>query len=136
MRAPLLFRIAAGLLILFGLAHTVGFLSFRPPSAAGLAVRWGMEHVRFGANHSYGDFYRGFGLYIAAAMALAAGLAWWLGGLARTMPRVTVVPGMMLAGFQLCGLVLTLLYFGPPQMIFSAAVLLVLAAATWQAAQA
>ncbi len=134
MRASLLFRIAAVLLILFGIGHTVGFLSFRPPSAAGLAVWWGMGHVRFGANYSYGDFYRGFGLYITAAMALAAGFTWWLGGVARATPRLAVVPAVMLSLFQLCGLVLTLLYFGPPQVAFSAAVLATLGAATWRAA--
>lgn len=135
MRASLIFRIAAVLLILFGATHTAGFLSFRPTSPGGLAVWWGMEHVRFGANHSYGDFYRGFGLYITAAMLLAAGFAWWLGRVARTEPRLTFAPGLMLTLFLLSGLMLALIYFGLPQAVFSLAVLSASALATWRAAR-
>jgi hypothetical protein len=38
MNATLLYRIAAGLFILFAIGHTSGFLSFRPSTGEGLAV--------------------------------------------------------------------------------------------------
>ncbi len=68
MRPALLYRIASVLFVLFALGHTFGFLSFKPPSAEGLAVRDAMNNVHFqigGANLSYGSFYTGFGLYVS-----------------------------------------------------------------------
>ena len=37
MSATLLYRIAAGLLLLFAVGHTLGFLGFKPASVEGLA---------------------------------------------------------------------------------------------------
>ena len=68
MKAIWLYRTAAVLLILFAAGHTFGFLNFKAPTAEGVAVFDAMNHVRFtarGATYSYGDFYRGFGLYIS-----------------------------------------------------------------------
>jgi hypothetical protein len=42
MSATILFRIASVVFLLFALGHTVGFLSFKPPTAEGLAVRTAM----------------------------------------------------------------------------------------------
>lgn len=47
MTATLPYRIAAGVLLLFAVGHTLGFLTFRPASAEGLAVYDAMNSVRF-----------------------------------------------------------------------------------------
>ena len=52
MNATILYRIAAVLLILFAVGHTLGFLSFKPASAEGQAVRDAMNSVRFDFNGS------------------------------------------------------------------------------------
>jgi hypothetical protein len=125
-RAPVLFRIAAVLFALFALAHTAGFLGFRPRTPEGLAVWHAMETVPIAGTRTYRSFYVGFGLFISAAMLLAAAFCWWLGGLAKTSPRETLAPAIMLALFQAAGLAITFAYFGAPQIAFAAAILLTL----------
>ena len=59
-----LYRASAVLFVVFAVAHTVGFLTFTPPSQDGVSVRDAMERVQFtvaGSTFSYGAFYRGFG---------------------------------------------------------------------------
>src|SRR5438552_18678236 len=90
MKAIWLYRTAAVLLILFAAGHTFGFLNFKAPTAEGVAVFDAMNHVRFtarGATYSYGDFYRGFGLYISVYLLFSAFLAWHLGSQAQTLPQ-------------------------------------------------
>jgi len=90
MKATLLFRIAAVLLLLFATGHTIGFLSFTPPTPEGVAVRDAMSNVHFQVRNnslSYGGFYRGFGLFVTAYLLFSAFLAWQLGSLVVTYPR-------------------------------------------------
>lgn len=92
MSATLLYCIAAVLLLLFAVGHTVGFMGFKPASPEGLAVRDAMNSVRFefkGASHSYGGFYTGFGLTVTAYLVFSAFLAWHL---LRSQPGV-LLPG-------------------------------------------
>jgi hypothetical protein len=49
MSATLLFRIASIVFLLFALGHTFGFLSFKPPTAEGLAVQKAMNAYEGGA---------------------------------------------------------------------------------------
>jgi len=87
MKATLLYRIASVLFVLFAAGHTFGFLSFKPPTAEGLAVRDAMNNVHFGANLSYGGFFVGFGLYVSLYLLFSACVAWHLGGLAGRLPQ-------------------------------------------------
>jgi hypothetical protein len=122
MRGSLYFRIAAVVNLLFALGHTAGFLSFSPKSPEGQAAMKAMA-VAFnedGARYSYEGFYKGFGLSCTLAMLLIAGLSWWLGGLAKATPRATITPGVALIAYQIGGLVLALLFFPLPAMVFSA----------------
>ena len=67
MTATLLYRIAAVVLLLFAAGHTFGFLKFQPPTPEGVAVRDAMDNVQFklgSRSYTYGDFYRGFGLFV------------------------------------------------------------------------
>jgi len=86
MKATVWFRASAVVMLLFGVLHTIGFLSFRPPSAEGMAVWNGMNNVSFtvnGGTYSYGHFYRAFGLSITAAQLFGAWVLWILGGMAK-----------------------------------------------------
>ncbi len=124
MSATILFRIAAIVFLLFALGHTFGFLTFKPPTAQGLAVRKAMSDVEFkvgGSNLSYGRFYRGFGLSCTVSMLFLAILCWQLGALAAVHPRAIVGVAWSLFGVQVVGVVLSVKYFGLPPAIFSAA---------------
>jgi hypothetical protein len=137
MRPGLFFRIAAIVNLLFAAGHTVGFLTFQPKSAAGqaairaMAVLFSEDGTRF----SYAGFYKGFGLSCTLAMLLTAIWSWWLGGLAKTAPRTTIAPGVALIAYQIGGLVLAVLYFPAPAVVFSAVLLLLYAVAVAGAAR-
>ncbi len=110
----LIYRITAGWLTLFGVLHTYGFLSFRPPSADGLAVFTAMNAVHFavkGTSYSYGNFYEGFGLMLSVYLFFSAFVSWQLAGMkARSI-------AWALCAVQVAGIALSLHYFGPPQAI-------------------
>ena len=134
MTATRLYRIAALVFVLFAAGHTYGFLSLRAPSAEGRADYDSMNTVRFevhGRSYSYGGFYRGFGLSCTVAMLLSAFLSWHLGHLARVAPAAAGFMGWAFCLLQLPGMVFSFLYFGPPPMVFSLLVALLLAGAAW-----
>ena len=81
-----------------------------------MAVVFSEDGTRF----SYDGFYTGFGLSCTLAMLLITIWSWWLGNLARTMPRATIAPGAALMAYQIGGLVLAVLYFPAPAIMFSA----------------
>jgi len=122
MRPTLLLRIAAIVNLLFAAGHTIGFLSFRPTSAEGQAAAKALAVVftEDGSRFSYIGFYRGFGLICTLAMLLIAAWSWWLGDLAKLAPKATMPPLVMLLLYQLGGLVLAVLYFPVPAILFSA----------------
>jgi hypothetical protein len=122
MKAALLYRIAAVLFVLFAAGHTFGFLNFKPPTAAGLAVRDAMNSVHFGANMSYGGVFIGFGLYISVYLLFSACVAWHLAGLAEKLPRAIGALDWTFFAVQLAGLALSCIYFAAPPAIFSALV--------------
>ena len=138
MRPSMFYRIAAIINLLFAVGHTIGFLSFQPKAPEGQAAVRAMAIVftEEGTRFSYADFYKGFGLNIGLAMLLVAVLSWWLGGLARTSPRVTIVPGAALLAYHIGVVVLALLFFPVPPVIFSAALALLYAIALAGAARA
>src|SRR5215469_7399645 len=134
MSATLLYRIAAFVFVLFALGHTYGFLSLRVPSAEGRAVYDAMNTVHFGLQgrtYTYGGFYRGFGLSATVSMVFWAFLSWHLGQLARSAPSAIGGLGWAFFAVQLAGVVLSFLYFGPPAMVFSALVAVIVGAAAW-----
>jgi hypothetical protein len=129
MRATILFRIASIVFLLFALGHTIGFLSFKPPTTEGLAVREAMSNVLFkvgSSELSYGGFYRGFGQSCTVSMLLLAILCWQLGVLATANPRAIAGVAWSLFGVQVVGVVLSSKYFGLLPAIFSAALTAIL----------
>jgi hypothetical protein len=135
-KATWFYRISAIIFILFALGHTYGFLSFRPPSPEGRAVLDSMNTVQFAVgshSYSYGGFYRGFGLSCTASMILSAFLSWHLGQLARSAPASIGVLGWVFFLIQIVGVALSFLYFGPPPMVLSTLVAILLGVAAWLA---
>jgi hypothetical protein len=136
MAATWLYRIAAIVFVLFALGHTYGFLSLRPPSEEARAVYAAMDTVHFvvdGRSYTYGGFYRGFGLSCTVSMIFSAFLCWHLAGLARSNPASIGALGWVLFGIQLAGVALSFIYFGPPPMVLSALLAVVLGCAAWMA---
>ncbi|MGA2810650.1 MAG: hypothetical protein ABSG16_04570 [Candidatus Acidiferrum sp.] len=136
MKATVLYRTAAFVFVLFALGHTYGFLSLSAPSAEARAVFEAMNTVHFvvhDRSYSYGAFYRGLGLSATVAMLFSAFVAWHLGDLARSAPSSIGALGWVFFAVQLAGLVLSLLYFGPPPAVLSALVAAILAWAAWLA---
>src|SRR6266446_1619371 len=133
MKAPLLYRIASVLLILFALGHTLGFRRVDP--------RWGIDSIigtlrstHFdvqGLNRTYWDFYTGFGLFVTVLLVFIAVLSWQLGSLPKEsllmMPIVTW-------GLAACFVVVTFLswkYFFIVPIIFSGVITICFIFAAW-----
>lgn len=134
MRARLLYRIAAVVLVLFAAGHTFGFLTFRPVSAEGLAVYDAMNRVHFdfnGSPRSYGQFYTGFGLMVTAYLLFCALLGWRLGSLAASQPQAIGALAWAFVGVQLATLVFSVLYFFLVPVVMSAVILVCLLWAAW-----
>lgn len=136
MSPSLLYRIASGLLVLFGLGHQLGFRRVDP--------RWGVDSVigtlkatRFqvqGMTRTYWDFFSGFGFFVTVLLFFAAVLAWQLGGLPADTLRSL---GLVTWAFALTFVVITLLtwrYFFIAPLVFSSLVALCLLLAAWSAA--
>ncbi|HKD81727.1 MAG TPA: hypothetical protein VKH81_18685 [Candidatus Angelobacter sp.] len=134
MSATLLYRFAAILLILFAAGHTIGFLKFRPSNADGAAVFDSMNSVRLQVGNgklTYGDFYRGFGLFCTVYLLFAAYLAWHLGGMAQTNPHAIATLAWVFFALQLASIALSWMYFLPPPVVFSAVIALCTGWAAW-----
>jgi len=136
MTATLLYRIAAFVLVLFAAGHTLGFMNFKAPTPEGVAVQQAMDNVRFslGAkSYTYGDFYRGLGLFCTAYLLFLAFLAWHLGTMARNTPQAIGVLGWVFFGLQLVGIVLSWRYLVPPPIVFSGVLAILTGWAAWLA---
>jgi hypothetical protein len=134
MNATTLYRIASFVLVLFAAGHTIGFLMFKPPTPEGVAVQSAMDNVRFSLgtkSYTYGDFYRGFGLFCTAYLLFAAFLAWQLGAMAQSTPQAIGALGWVFFGLQAAGIVISWKYFVLPPTIFSAVLAILTGWAAW-----
>jgi len=120
MKSKTLYRIAAVLFVLFAAGHTFGFLSFKPSSAAGEAIRAEMDRVPLDGGGTWGGFFVGFGLDISAYMAFSALLAWGLGSLSVRPADGFALIAWSFAALQVAALALSLMYFGVAPAVFSA----------------
>ena len=134
MTATLLYRISAFVLVLFAAGHTLGFMTFKAPTPEGVAVQQSMDNVRFslgGKSLTYGDFYRGLGLFCTAYLLFNAFLAWHLGTMARNTPQAIGALGWVFFALQAVGIALSWRYFVLPPTIFSAALAIMTGWAAW-----
>jgi hypothetical protein len=130
MKAQLLFRIAALVLVLFAAGHTFGFLSFRPSAPEGQAVLASMNTVRLDGGFTYGGFYRGFGLFITAFLLFSAWLALFAARLISVDPSMGLALGWALTVTFAVNLALAVRYFGAPAIAVSVLAVVVLFLAT------
>ena len=123
MSPRLTLRIAAAVLLLFAVGHTVGFLAFQPSTAEGLAVLHAMNTVPLpegGATYTYGDFYRGFGLFITVFQLFTAWLTWMLAQWSSENPKPVRTVAWGLCTVQVVSFALALKYFSPAPAVLSA----------------
>jgi len=83
MRASIFYRIAAAVLLLFALGHTIGFRQNVPEWNAGSVIA-AMQATHFNAqgfDRTYWDFFSAFGFLFTVFLLFAAVVAWQLAGL-------------------------------------------------------
>jgi hypothetical protein len=133
-KASVLYRVAAALLLLFAVAHTFGFSQPPDPKWGVDALVGSMRSLHFdvqGSSRTYWDFFMAAGLSVGVFYLFAGILAWQLGGLpAETLARMRGVTW----AFGLCFAVITVvswIYLFLVAVIFSAVVALCLISAAW-----
>ena len=138
MKASLFYRVAAVLILLFDIGHTIGFLQHDPEWKVD-SLLGSMKSVHFdiqGFSRSYWDFFVGFGLFVTVFLLLAAVVAWQLGGLeAEILRRVSVIRWTL----AICFVMLTFLsfrYFFILPVMFSIVIAVCLIVAAWLSAKA
>ena len=133
MRPTLLYRVAAILLALFTLGHTLGFRQVDPQWGidAMISRLQGTSFQIMGMQRTYWDFFVGFGLFVSFLQLFAAIVAWQLSGLA---PPALAQMALVRWGFVIAFAGVSILswrYFFLVPLIFSLAITLCLALAAW-----
>ena len=138
MKAAILYRIAAVLLVLFAAGHTLGFRQ-SDPSWGVDALLSSMRSIHFdlqGFSRTYWDFFVAAGFSVGVFYLFAAVLAWQLSGLpAETLAVMRV----SVWAFALSFAVITFLswrYLFIIPIVFSMLITLCLTAAAWLSAKA
>jgi hypothetical protein len=137
MKASVFYRIAAVLLLLFAIGHTLGFRQSDPKWGVD-ALLGSMRSIRFdvqGFNRTYWDLFVAAGFSVGVFYLFAAILAWQLGGLPAA--TLTLMRGTAWA-FALCFAAITLVswrYLFIIPIVFSIVITLCLAAAAWLSAK-
>ena len=137
MKASAFYRIAAVLLLLFAIAHTLGFRQSDPKWGVD-ALLGSMRSIHFdlqGSNRTYWDLFVAAGFSVGAFYLFAAILAWQLGGLPPA--TLALMRGTAWA-FALCFAVITVVswkYLFVLPIAFSIVITLCLAVAAWLSAK-
>jgi hypothetical protein len=133
MKAPILYRISAVLLLLFAVGHTLGFRQ-SDPSWGVDAVLGSMRSVHFdvqGFRRTYWDLFVAAGFSLGVFYLFAAILAWQLGGLPAA--TLSLMRGTAWA-FAVCFAAITVVswrYLFVLPIVFSAVITVCLTAAAW-----
>ena len=137
MKASILYRAAAVLLVLFAVGHTVGFRQSDPKWGVD-ALLGSMRSIHFdvqGFNRTYWDLFVAAGFSVGVFYLFAAILAWQLGGLpAETLTRMRSIAW----AFALCFAAITVVswrYLFVLPIVFSIVITLCLTAAAWLSAK-
>jgi hypothetical protein len=137
MKASIFYRIAAVLLLLFAVGHTLGFRQSEPAWGVD-ALLGSMRSIQFevqGFNRTYWDLFLAAGFSVGVFYLFAAILAWQLGGLPPA--TLALMRGTAWA-FALCFAAITVvswrfLFILP--IAFSIVITLCLTAAAWLSAR-
>jgi hypothetical protein len=137
MQASTFYRIAAVLLLLFAVGHTLGFRQSDPQWGVD-ALLGSMRSTHFdvqGFNRTYWDLFQAAGFSVGVFYLFAAILAWQLGGLPAA--TLTLMRGTAWA-FALCFAAITIVswrFLFVLPIAFSIVITLCLAAAAWLSAK-
>ena len=137
MKAPILYRIAAVLLVLFAAGHILGFRQTEPTWGVDALVG-SMQSIHFdvqGFSRTYWDLFVAAGLSVGVFYLFAAALAWQLGGLPAETLAVMRVTVWALA---LCFAAITVLswrYLFLVPIVLSTAITVCLTAGAWLSAK-
>src|SRR5436309_8748067 len=137
MKASLFYRIAAVLLLLFAIGHTLGFRQ-SDPSWGVDALLVSMRSIHFdvqGFNRTYWNLFVAAGFTVGVFYLFAAILAWQLGGLPAA--TLALMRGTVWA-FALCFAAITIVswrYLFILPIAFSILITLCLTAAAWLSAK-
>jgi hypothetical protein len=137
MKASVLYRVAAILLLLFAAGHTLGFRQSDPTWGVDVLLR-SMRSIHFnvqGFNRTYWDLFVAAGFSVGVFYLFAAILAWQLGGL--PVATLALMRGTAWA-FALCFAAITIVswrYLFIIPIAFSIAVTVCLTAAAWMSAK-
>ena len=133
MKASVFYRIAAVLLLLFAVGHTLGFRQSDPKWGVD-ALLGSMRSIHFdvqGFHRSYWDLFVAAGFSVGVFYLFAAILAWQLGGLpAATLARMRGTTWAFALCFAVIAVVSWIHLFIIP-IAFSILITLCLAAAAW-----
>lgn len=133
MKASIFYRIAAVLLLLFAVAHTLGFRQSDPKWGVD-ALLGSMRSIHFdvqGFNRTLWDFFLGAGFSAGVFFLFSAILAWQLGGLPNEI--LARMRGIAWA-FALCFAAITVvswIYLFILPIVFSLVITVCLATAAW-----
>ena len=137
MKASIFYRIAAVLLLLFAVGHTLGFRQSDPKWGVD-ALLGSMRSIHFdvqGFNRTYWDLFVAAGFSVGVFYLFAATLAWQLGGLPAA--TLALMRGAAWA-FALCFATITVVswrYLFIIPIAFSIVITLCLTAAAWLSAK-
>jgi hypothetical protein len=133
MKASLFYRIAAVLLLLFSLGHTLGFRESDPTWGVD-ALLASMRSIHFdvqGFSRSYWDLFVAAGFSVGVFFLFSAVLAWQLGGLpAQTLGGMRVTAWALALCFAAVTVVSCRYLFILP-IVFSIVITVCLTAAAW-----
>ncbi len=137
MKAPILYRIAAVLLLLFAAGHIIGFRQSDPTWAVDTLLG-SMRSIHFevqGFSRTYWDFFVGAGFSVGVFYLFAAVLAWQLGGLpAETLAVMRATVWALALCFAAVTVVSWKYLFIVP-IVFSTIITVCLTAAAWLSAK-
>ena len=133
MKASLIYRVAAGLLLLFAIGHTYSF--HQVDHGWGLdAMLAQMRSIRFtiaGTDRTYWDLFLGSGLTVGVLYLFSALLAWQLAGLRpETLRELRLVTWGFAAAYAAIAIVSRIHLFAIP-LSFSAVIALCLGLGAW-----
>lgn len=138
MKASAFYRIAAVLLVLFAIGHTLGFRQDNPEWGASSVIR-AMQSTRFNAqgfSRTYWDFFGAFGLFFSVFLLFAAVLAWQLGSIGAEDFGAFMRSTAWALAISFAGITaLSFRYAFTTPIVFSAVITLCLIAAAWLSAK-
>jgi hypothetical protein len=126
------YRVAAYLMVLYTLGHTVGAVigtpEFGPQSDAVVSSMKTVGVMVQGTERTWYDFYRGFGAFVSVFFMFSTWFAWYMGGMSRADRRTfnPITSALVLAWGG--GAVLAWEYFFAVPQIFSTVITVILLA--------